>query len=97
MEQHHSGLVPGYTQSRHPLELVWFHETELRIDALALELKVKDWSRAKKKALIRGDWDAVRRLSKGKQTRVRSPAAGPSLRRATRLRLGANGGKDTMG
>src|SRR5687768_14715134 len=96
MQQHQAGLIPGYTQSRHPLELVWFHETELRIDAIELELKVKDWSRAKKKALIRGDWDEIRRLSKGKQTRVRS--AGPSLRAACgRAPLGANGGNDTTG
>jgi len=33
-------------------------------DAIAVERQVKGWSRAKKEALIRGDYDAIKLLSK---------------------------------
>jgi len=34
------------------------------VDAIAEERKIKGWSRAKKEALIAGNWDEVVRLSK---------------------------------
>jgi predicted GIY-YIG superfamily endonuclease len=33
-------------------------------DAVGVERQIKGWSRAKKEALIRGDYDAIRLLSK---------------------------------
>jgi len=36
----------------------------VRTDAIAAERQVKGWSRAKKEALIRGDFEALRMLSK---------------------------------
>jgi putative endonuclease len=33
-------------------------------DAIAVERQIKGWSRAKKEALIRGDYDAIKLLSK---------------------------------
>jgi putative endonuclease len=33
-------------------------------DAIAVERQVKGWSRAKKKALILGDYEAIKALSK---------------------------------
>ncbi len=61
---HQSGLIPGYTQKRRPVQLVWFQDFHSREEALAAERQIKGWSRAKKEALIRGDWDAVRLLSR---------------------------------
>ncbi len=57
--QHQTGEVPGYTHDRRPVELMWSQDFGTRIEALAAETQVKDWSRKKKEALFRGDWDAV--------------------------------------
>jgi tRNA/rRNA methyltransferase len=61
---HQSGLLPGYTQKRRPVQLVWYQEFAERDQAFAAERQIKGWSRAKKEALIRGDWDAVQLLSR---------------------------------
>jgi len=62
--QHHSaGLIEGYTSTRLPVKLVWAESFQTRDDAFAAERKIKGWSRAKKEALIRGDWAAVSRLA----------------------------------
>ena len=62
--EHQSGAIPGYTHDRRPLELVWSETFDSRDEALAAERQIKGWSRAKKEALIRGDWDAVSLLSR---------------------------------
>jgi putative endonuclease len=36
-------------------------------DAIAAERQLKGWTRAKKEALIRGDFEALHRLAKGNQ------------------------------
>ncbi len=83
--QHHAGALPGYTHDRRPLELVWRESFGSRDEALSAERQIKGWSRAKKEALIRGDWDAV------------SAAAIPPAERearALRLRSGRTEGGD---
>ena len=60
---HQSGLVKGYTQKRRPVTHVWSQEFAERDEAFRAERQIKGWSRAKKEALIRGDWDAVHLLS----------------------------------
>jgi LAO/AO transport system kinase len=65
MAQHTQGAT-GYTAARKPLKLVWQGEFESREEALAFELRIKGWSRAKKEALIRGDWHAIHLLAKSK-------------------------------
>jgi len=62
--EHQTGAFPGYTYPRRPVELVWSEHFDRIVDAIAVERKLKGWSRAKKQALIRGDWSKVRRLSK---------------------------------
>ena len=66
MAEHESGLVAGFTQAMHPLELVWSQDFQTRYEALTAEKKIKGWSRLMKLALIRGDWEAVSRLAKSK-------------------------------
>ncbi len=61
---HQSGLVEGHTQKRRPVTLVWSQEFPSREEALTAERRIKGWSRAKKEALIRGDWDGVKYLSR---------------------------------
>jgi putative endonuclease len=62
--EHQTGRFPGYTYTRRPVELVWSEHFDRIVDAIAAERKLKGWSRAKKQALIRGDWSRVHRLSK---------------------------------
>src|ERR1041385_5791484 len=60
---HQSGVLAGYTKSRRPLQLVFSESFATRIEALEAERKIKSWSRAKKAALIAGDWDAIHELA----------------------------------
>ncbi len=64
--QHRSGTVSGFTQDKLPVELVWSQEFPTRHEALASERQIKGWSRAKKMALIRGDWGKISQLAQGK-------------------------------
>ncbi|MHA6723506.1 TrmH family RNA methyltransferase [Sphingomonas sp. RS2018] len=57
--QHQSGEVPGWTSMRRPVELMWSEVFERREDAIAAEQQLGNWSRAKKEALFRGDWQRV--------------------------------------
>ncbi len=61
--QHQAGTLGGYTAIRRPVELVWAEEFQHIDDAIAAERRIKGWSRAKKKALIAGDWPAIQRLA----------------------------------
>jgi len=63
---HEAGVVPGFTSERLPVALVWCQEFPSRAEALASERQIKGWSRAKKMALIRGDWPKLSALAKGK-------------------------------
>lgn len=62
--QHQSGELSGYTSNRRPVECVFSEEFPTRVEALTLESQIKGWSRAKKQALIKGDWDRISALSK---------------------------------
>ena len=61
MRQHDSGVADAYSAARKPLGLI--QEFETRYEALAMERKLKGWSKAKKLAYIAGDWNAVGALS----------------------------------
>ena len=63
MQQHEAGEI-GYTSTRKPIQLVWQGEFESREGAIAFEQQIKGWSRAKKEALIRGDWDEMKNLAR---------------------------------
>ncbi len=67
--QHTAGMGAEYTRHRLPVELVWAHECERVDEAFALEKKVQGWSRAKREALIRGDFDALPGLSRSSYRR----------------------------
>jgi tRNA/rRNA methyltransferase len=66
--QHDDGTFGGYTHDKRPVQLVWSADFPTRIEALEAERKIKGWSRAKKEALIEGDWEAVQRLSKRRRS-----------------------------
>ena len=66
VDEHGAGSYGGYTKSRRPVELVYFQAFERASDAVAAERQLKGWRRAKKEALIRGDYDALVRLAKNR-------------------------------
>jgi putative endonuclease len=80
MAQHNAGTFEGYTLPRRPVELIfsqWFDRID---DAIENERKLKKWSRAKKEALIRGDFASLQQLAKRKSPHPsrRQPAADPA-------------------
>ena len=64
--QHEQGTVRGFTRDHLPVQLVWSEAFTTREEALAAERKIKGWSRAKKLALIRGDWNEISLLARGR-------------------------------
>jgi len=69
--EHQSGEIPGYTQKQLPVTLMWSQEFPSREEALAAELQIKDWSRAKKEALFRSDWATLSNFAKPPDRRSR--------------------------
>lgn len=67
---HMSGEVRGYTSTRLPVTWVWCDEFPSRYEALSAERQIKGWSRAKKLALIRGDWALISKLARNRQERA---------------------------
>jgi putative endonuclease len=49
-----------------PVELVYTQMFPTREEALTSEQQIKGWSRKKKEAMMRGDWNEVSRLAKSK-------------------------------
>ena len=70
VEQHIAGKGAEYTKRRRPVELVFAAEFESIADAFALEKKIQGWSRAKREALIQGDFNEIRRLSRNARERA---------------------------
>ena len=66
---HHAGRFGGYTLKRRPVRLEWSQEFVTRYEALSAERQIKGWSRAKKRALIAGDWDRLSNLARNRQKR----------------------------
>jgi len=67
---HQQGLVQGYTQKRRPVRLVFAEEMPTRQDAIERERQIKGWSRAKKEALMNGEWDRLVLLARGSHRKV---------------------------
>jgi predicted GIY-YIG superfamily endonuclease len=66
--QHTTGALPGFTADHRPVELVWSQNFPTRYEAQVTERQLKGWSRAKKLALIRGDWQRISALAKHKNS-----------------------------
>jgi putative endonuclease len=62
--EHNAGTYGGYTAQRRPVTLVYSEWFERITDAIAAERQVKGWSRAKKEALMRGDFARLSELSR---------------------------------
>lgn len=64
ISEHNSGTLGGYTSKRLPVTLIWAERFLNITDAIAVERQIKGWSRAKKEALIKGDYEAIQSLAK---------------------------------
>ena len=66
VNEHNAGLLGGFTSSRLPVELVFSEHFDRITDAIAAERQLKGWSRAKKEALMRGDFEGLKELARAK-------------------------------
>lgn len=70
--EHQAGEASEWTRRRRPVELVFSQEMADKNEAFQAERKLKKWSRAKKEALIAGNWDLLRFLAKKPRFRKKS-------------------------
>ena len=71
--EHESGVLPNsYTYSRRPVHLAWSHEFPTHDDAICFERQIKGWNRAKKKALIKDDWELIHQIVRDERKRRES-------------------------
>ena len=64
---HNHGKAATFTRLRRPVTLVHSEAAPTEPDAMRRERQFKKWSRAKKEALIAGDLDLLRSLSKSRE------------------------------
>ena len=62
--RHKSGRGAVYTKHHQPEELIYTEEYDTYQEAFKRERQIKGWSRAKKEALIAGDIEKLKQLSK---------------------------------
>ena len=68
--EHQDGANPtAYTFRRRPVKLVWTEEVGTLDEALRHEHQIKGWSRAKKEALIREDFQAIHEIVRDERRR----------------------------
>ncbi|WP_370177010.1 GIY-YIG nuclease family protein [Alteriqipengyuania sp.] len=70
MAEHHAGGYCEFTSRRQPVTLEWSQDFPSRSEALEAELRIKKWSRAKKLALIAGDWNRLSHYARPPHERV---------------------------
>ena len=71
IKKHQSGWGARYTNVHKPVELIYSDEFPTYQEAFKRERQIKGWSRAKKEALIAGDIELLKELSKSRlQQRV---------------------------
>ena len=71
LSEHNDGKFPGYTSNKRPIILVWQFELPDINQAIRLERQIKGWSKKKKEALIKGDFELLHDLSQSKEMRQR--------------------------
>jgi putative endonuclease len=79
--EHQDARFGGFTSTRRPVVLVYSEHFDQIVDAIAAERKIKGWSRAKKEALMTGDFGRLAQLAKRQ-----SPFRGHGSRRVASRR-----------
>ena len=62
--EHNEGIGAKYTARRRPIKLVYAAEFQSIAEAYEREKQVQGWGRAKREALIRGNYDALPELAR---------------------------------
>ena len=85
LAEHEAGIDPyAYTFSRRPVTLVWNQAFDTEHEAFTAERQLKGWSRAKKQALSKGDWDAIHQIVKSERKRREHSKAKSSIKTSNR-------------
>ncbi|TWG96446.1 putative endonuclease [Nocardioides sp. J9] len=74
---HDDQLGAACNRARRPVVLVWSVWYDRISDAFHLEKQIQGWSRKKREALIRGEYDALPNLSRRKAVQDRDPGNDP--------------------
>ncbi len=64
LKAHNNGKGAKHTLHRRPVELVYSERHKTKLLAIQRERQIKRWTRAKKKALVTGQADKLKKLSK---------------------------------
>lgn len=64
LNQHKTGMGANYTKKHLPIELVYVEKYDKISDAFYREKQIQGWSKKKKEALINGDFNKLKELSK---------------------------------
>ena len=71
--EHNNSLdKTSYTYSRRPVKIIYKETFQNPNDAIKWEKKIKGWTRKKKEALIKGDFDELKKLSNQKNNTLHS-------------------------
>ena len=73
LNEHANGKASEWTRHRLPIELVFQQEIPDENSAFQAERQIKNWSRAKKEAMIAGDSDLLKWLAKKPKYRTSKP------------------------
>ena len=63
VSEHRNGLS-AYTKRRRPVVVIFSEHYPSIVDAIASERRIKGWTRAKKEAYMRGDFDTLVALAR---------------------------------
>ena len=68
VKAHNNGTAANFTRERRPVRLVYAENLPSRESAVRRERQLKRWTHAKKRALIQGDLDRLRKLSRSRSS-----------------------------
>jgi len=63
LREHNAGRGANFTSTRRPVTLAYTETHKTKSTAISRERQLKGWTRRKKEALIRGDFDLLHLLS----------------------------------
>ena len=99
VSQHHNGEGSAFTRKRRPVALVWSETFGTRIEALEAEQVIGGWSRAKKEALIAGNWSMLSHFARPPHERnpSRTPFVSSEVEKPQMPRAGFSTALETNG
>jgi putative endonuclease len=80
LEEHQNGEGANFTRKNLPVKLVYYEEYARIDDAFYREKQVQKWSRKKKEALIRSDFNMLQKYAECQNATHGRNKSGPSAR-----------------